>query len=52
MSKQPTVSEAESKVASKRTAFDRAATELEQAQRELQLASAAYSAAGRAKAES
>jgi hypothetical protein len=51
MSKQPTVSEAEAKVAAKRAAFDRAATELEDAQRELQLAGAAFSAAEREKAE-
>jgi hypothetical protein len=39
-------------VAAARAKFDRAAKELEDAQRELQLASAAYSAAERAKAES
>jgi hypothetical protein len=50
MSKQ--VSEAEATVAAKRAAFDRAAKELEDATRELQLAGAAYSAVEREKAES
>lgn len=51
MSKQLKVSDAEAKVAAKRAAFDRAAKELEDAQRDVQLASAAYSAAERARAE-
>lgn len=51
MSKQLKVSDAEAKLAAKRAAFDRA-RELEDAQRELQLAGAVYSAAERAEAES